>query len=148
MDSEDVVRISVRLNQRVPEHAKIIGILEDLNKNYHTTKSGFIIEAISFYIQNISDEKLTNSGKRIADEKNKHLITEDHLEKRIDQYDQSLKRWLLDSFIPLLRGANVAPSPVFSQLSFPGEGEPAPKEVDLTAYPEIMKDIAAWSEDQ
>ena len=124
------MRVSLRLNQKIPEHARIISVLKDLNKKYHTTLNSFVIEALSFYIK--------NSGR---------VVTEDILEERLDLYDQALKRWLLDCFVSFSAGANRFPSPVSSAHSFPGEGNTAPKELDLTEYPDIMKDVNAWSED-
>ena len=144
--SEDIMRLTIRFNQRIPEQARIIGILKDLNKEYHTTMNGFIIEAITYYINNIPDETVTNAGKAAAEKRSEQYVTRGDVEKRIDQYDQALKRWLLDSFAPLLIGGNLRPSPVSGSLSFPGEGQTPPKSVDLTEYPDIMKDILAWSE--
>lgn len=147
MSSKDLMRVSLRLNQKIPEHARIISVLKDLNKKYHTTLNSFVIEALSFYIENVSNEKITNSGKAKASKNSGKIVTEDILEERLDLYDQALKRWLLDCFVSFSAGANRFPSPVSSAHSFPGEGDIAPKEYDLTDYPDIMKDITAWSED-
>ena len=141
------MRVSLRLNQKIPEHARIISVLKDLNKKYHTTLNSFVIEALSFYIENVSNEKITNSGKAKASKNSGKIVTEDILEERLDLYDQALKRWLLDCFVSFSAGANRFPSPVSSAQSFPGEGNTAPKELDLTDYPDIMKDVNAWSED-
>ena len=141
------MRVSLRLNQKIPEHARIISVLKDLNKKYHTTLNSFVIEALSFYIENVSNEKITNSGKAKASKNSGKVVTEDILEERLDLYDQALKRWLLDCFVSFSAGANRFPSPVSSTHSFPGEGDTAPKEYDLTEYPDIMKDVNAWSED-
>ena len=141
------MRVSLRLNQKIPEHARIISVLKDLNKKYHTTLNSFVIEALSFYIENVSNEKITNSGKAKASKNSGKIVTEDILEERLDLYDQALKRWLLDCFVSFSAGANRFPSPVSSTHSFPGEGDTAPKEYDLTEYPDIMKDVNAWSED-
>ena len=141
------MRVSLRLNQKIPEHARIISVLKDLNKKYHTTLNSFVIEALSFYIENVSNEKITNSGKAKASKNSGKVVTEDILEERLDLYDQALKRWLLDCFVSFSAGANRFPSPVSSTHSFPGEGDAAPKELDLTDYPDIMKDVNAWSED-
>ena len=147
MSSKDLMRVSLRLNQKIPEHARIISVLKDLNKKYHTTLNSFVIEALSFYIENVSNEKITNSGKAKASKNCGKVVTEDILEERLDLYDQALKRWLLDCFVSFSAGANRFPSPVSSTHSFPGEGDTAPKEYDLTDYPDIMKDVNAWSED-
>ena len=147
MSSKDLMRVSLRLNQKIPEHARIISVLKDLNKKYHTTLNSFVIEALSFYIENVSNEKITNSGKAKASKNSGKIVTEDILEERLDLYDQALKRWLLDCFVSFSAGANRFPSPVSSAHSFPGEGNTAPKELDLTEYPDIMKDVNAWSED-
>ena len=141
------MRVSLRLNQKIPEHARIISVLKDLNKKYHTTLNSFVIEALSFYIENVSNEKITNSGKAKASKNSGKVVTEDILEERLDLYDQALKRWLLDCFVSFSAGANRFPSPVSTTHSFPGEGDTAPKEYDLTDYPDIMKDVNAWSED-
>ena len=141
------MRVSLRLNQKIPEHARIISVLKDLNKKYHTTLNSFVIEALSFYIENVSNEKITNSGKAKASKNSGKIVTEDILEERLDLYDQALKRWLLDCFVSFSAGANRFPSPVSTTHSFPGEGDTAPKEYDLTEYPDIMKDVNAWSED-
>ena len=141
------MRVSLRLNQKIPEHARIISVLKDLNKKYHTTLNSFVIEALSFYIENVSNEKITNSGKAKASKNSGKIVTEDILEERLDLYDQALKRWLLDCFVSFSAGANRFPSPVSGSHSFPGEGDTAPKEYDLTDYPDIMKDVNAWSED-
>ena len=141
------MRVSLRLNQKIPEHARIISVLKDLNKKYHTTLNSFVIEALSFYIENVSNEKIPNSGKATASKNSGKIVTEDILEERLDLYDQALKRWLLDCFVSFSAGANRFPSPVSTTHSFPGEGDTAPKEYDLTDYPDIMKDVNAWSED-
>ena len=144
--SEDIMRLTIRFNQRIPEQARIIGILKDLNKEYHTTMNGFVIEAITYYINNIPAETVTNSGKAAAEKRSTQYVTRGDVEARLDQYDQALKRWLLDSLIPLLLGGTVRPSPVSQPLSFPGEGQAPQNKKDLTEYPEIMRDILAWSE--
>ena len=141
------MRVSLRLNQKIPEHARIISVLKDLNKKYHTTLNSFVIETLSFYIENVSNEKITNSGKAKASKNSGKVVTDDILEERLDLYDQALKRWLIDCFVSFSAGANRFPSPVSTTHSFPGEGGTAPKEYDLTDYPDIMKDINAWSED-
>ena len=146
MNSKDLMRVSLRLNQRIPEHARIIGVLKDLNKKYHTTLNSFVIKALSFYIENVSNETITNSGQALASKNSGRIITEDILEERLDLYDQALKRWLLDCFVSF-SGVNRFPSPVFNTHTSLGEGDSAPKEYDLTDYPDIMKDITAWSED-
>jgi hypothetical protein len=147
MSSKDLMMVSLRLNQKIPEHARIISVLKDLNKKYHTTLNSFVIEALSFYIENVSNEKITNLGKAKASKNSGKIVTEDFLEERLDLYDQALKRWLLDCFVSFSVVANRFPSPVSSAHSFPGEGNTTPKEYDLTDYPDIMKDITAWSED-
>ncbi len=147
MSSNDLMRVSLRLNQRIPQHARIIGVLKNLNKNYHTTLNSFIIEALSFYIENVSNEAFSNSAKPTASMDSKQVVTTDILEKRLDQYDQDLKQWLLGCFVSYSSGAMKPPSPISSATSYKGEGDTAPTEYDLTTYPDIMKNITAWSED-
>lgn len=145
-ESDDIMRLTLRLNQRIPAHARIISVLKDLNKDYHTTLNGFVIEALTYYIENISLDTVTNAGKAMASNEARQLVTESALEKRLDQYDQALKRWLLDCLMSF-SGANRFPSPFSTTQTSSREGDSAPKEYDLTDYPDIMKDITAWSED-
>ena len=144
--SEDIMRITLRFNQKIPEQARIIGILKDLNKEYHTTMTSFVIEAITYYIDNIPAEAITNAGKAAAEKRDAELMTRGDVENRLDLYDQALKRWLLESFIPTLLGGIMRPSLVSGSPSFPREGQKPQEKVDLTEYPEIMKDVLAWSE--
>lgn len=146
MEANDLMRVSLRLHQRNPEHARIINVLKDLNKSRYSTLNSFVIEAITFYIENVSDTKITNTGKAKAIEASKHFITDTELDKRFDLYDQGLKRWLLDSFIPLVHGVGISSSPASKINTVTVEKEPD-SDFDLSRYPDVMNTITAWSED-
>ena len=62
---QNLFRISVRFNLNNPEHAEIVSILKNLNKNFHTTENAFIIEALTFYIRNMSSDTLTGDGREV-----------------------------------------------------------------------------------
>ncbi len=147
MKQTDLVRVPVRFNLKNPEHAKILQILNDLNKTYHTSKSAFIIEAIEYYIKKSPEDSITNAGKAAADARAREFVTGAEVDEKIEMYDKTLKSWLFDWQNSISQGVTRS-SPAILPLSFQaGEDKSPDNEVDLTKYPDIMQDINAWSED-
>ena len=75
---QNVTRVSVRFNLNNPDHAEIVSILKDLNKNFHTSQSAFIIEALTYYIRNVSDSTLTNGGEERYNERQREFATREY----------------------------------------------------------------------
>ena len=64
MARTDYVQYNFRLNLNKPEHLKIYRVLTDLNLDIHKSRTNFIIDALSRYINGVPDENLTNEGER------------------------------------------------------------------------------------
>ena len=130
----DIVRIPVRFNLSIPEHAEIVEVLRGLTKDYSISISGLIIEALSKYIDSLP----TKSGKP-----DKDYITRKDFEEALNERDLKLRLWAYEKLI-LQSQRNTESDPGGIPIDF--DMRKKADQVDLSAYPEIMKDISSWSE--
>ena len=61
--SRDSKQFSFRVNFNNPDHLKVYRTLMDLNLDIHKSVSSFVIKALVQYINGVSEDKLTNTGK-------------------------------------------------------------------------------------
>ena len=132
-------KVSVRLNLNNPEHAKIVSILNDLNKNFHTTKSAFVIEALTYYIRNVSDSTLTNDGEERFLERQKEFATREYVDNGLRELDRSLRLFVYEK-LEALSGARVPTVPNETKNE-----EAASDAADLTRCDAIMRSIDQWA---
>ncbi len=139
---QNTIRIPVRFNLNNPEHAEIVSILKNLNKNFHTTQNSFMIDALKFYIRNMSEDVLTADGaerkKRSSD-----YATYEYVDTNIKELKQSLKLFVYER----IEAANAArPVRDISYETTQSEVTEQPdREVDLSKYDTIMNDIDQWT---
>ena len=134
-------KVSVRLNLNNPEHAKIVSILNDLNKNFHTTKSAFIIEALTYYIRNVSDSTLTNDGEERFLERQKEFATREYVDNSLRELDRSLRLFVYEK-LETIGKAGV--TTVLNQ-NVTKNDEDASLDADLTQCDAIMRSIDQWA---
>ena len=83
---DKIVRYSLRLNLNKPDHAKICSILRDLHDNFHTTINDFIIEALTYYIENdFQDEEKKKA--ELSDE----VATKAYVKNCLKDHDDALR---------------------------------------------------------
>ena len=128
----DIIRIPVRFNLSIPEHAEIVRVLRDLNRNYSTSMSGFIIDALKKYIENLPIN---------SENTDKTYVTKKDFEEALDERDLKLRLWAYERLLMLSQKKRNLDPDIFQKMD---DGEE--QTVDLSAYPEIMKDISSWSE--
>ena len=136
---QNLIRIPVRFNLNNPEHAEIVSILKNLNKKYHTTQNAFIIEALTFYIRNMSSDTLTEDGMETDRKRANDYATHEYVDTRLKALDQALRLFVYEKMETVTGGGtfNVTPGPA--------ERSAAEKEVDLSQYDTIMNDIDQWT---
>ena len=136
---QNLIRIPVRFNLNKPEHAEIVSILRNLNKNYHTTQNSFIIEALSFYIRNMSSETLTNDGAEREGKRAKDYATHEYVDTRLKALEQALRLFVYEKMDTGGTGMTGG------KLTAPAESKDTDEEVDLTKYDKIMNDLDQWT---
>ena len=138
---QNVTRVSVRFNLNNPDHAEIVSILKDLNKNFHTSQSAFIIEALTYYIRNVSDSTLTNDGEERYNERQREFATREYVDARLRELDRSLRLFVYER---METGSAVRPDSGGSQDQDASEKVPS-TDVDLSGFDAIMNDIDQWT---
>lgn len=61
--SRDSKQFSFRVNLNNPDHLKVYRTLMDLNLDIHKSVSGFVVKAVLWYINGVSEAELTNGGR-------------------------------------------------------------------------------------
>lgn len=135
--SSDRYSFCFRLNLKNPRHAEIANRLGTLNKKVFKSRSEFLIKAAEHYIACL------DSGDMHIPEKSRY-ITEADLEERVDQLEKSIRLNLYEDMLKILTSGS------YIQVRNEGSGSGGsgferPKDVDLTKYGDIMKDIENWS---
>ena len=147
---ENLFRITVRFNLNNPEHAEIVSILKNLNKNYHTTQNSFIIEALTFYIRNMSSDTLTADGRVPEGKRAKDYATHEYVDTNLKALEQALRLFVYERMESRsLSGQGISGSTMPPEVSgmnrTVAKAEDPEKEVDLTKYDTIMNDIDQWT---
>ena len=149
-------KYTVRLNPNNPRHASILRILNDLNKDIYPTKAAFILEALASYVENIIGENATNVGKQREESRKIQYISREEYERDKISLRDDIRRELYEDMLRVMSSVVLNRSGPSEIVAFPtmggiGEGVSGEiggeKEVDLTQYDDIMKDIDAWSQD-
>ena len=138
---QNLIRVPVRFNLNNPEHAEIVSILKNLNKNYHTTQNAFIIEALTFYIRNMSSDTLTNDGEERAGKRAKDYATHEYVDTRLKALDQALRLFVYEK----METVTGSPGGIKATTMGPAAETDPNKEVDLSQYDTIMNDIDQWT---
>ena len=137
---QNLIRIPVRFNLNNPEHAEIVSILKDLNKNFHTSQSAFIIEALTYYIRNVSDSTLTNEGEERFKERAREFATREYVDNGLRELDRSLRLFVYERLEagPIIRSSEGSDPNVNQTEEVTSEG------VDLTKCDAVMRSIEQW----
>ena len=138
--SQNLFRITVRFNLKDPEHAEIVKVLKDLNRSKYTTMTAFAIDAIKYYIRALSDDTLTNAGKRELELRSSDLVTNKDLEHRLAAYDKDIRLFIYETVL----GSKAVPSIITPQETIKPTDPPESDEIDLTRCDSIMKDMNHW----
>ena len=143
---QNLFRISVRFNLNNPEHAEIVSILKNLNKNFHTTENAFIIEALTFYIRNMSSDTLTGDGREAGGKRATDYATHEYVDTNLKALEQALRLFVYEK----LEGIGGGVAPRFSEnrgtvQAGSQEEKEADKDVDLSQFDTIMNDIDQWT---
>lgn len=116
--------ITVRLNYSNPEHMKVLGILDNLNMDIYKSKNRFIIEAILYYVDNLSNEITLNklTGKSA-------YVSEQELEEKLKELKKELKSEIYEEILRAAIGAKL----------------PAPDTAETSGN--VLDKVMSWSED-
>ena len=134
---DKIVRYSLRLNLNKPDHAKICSILRDLHDNFHTTINDFIIEALTYYIENdFQDEEKKKA--ELSDE----VATKAYVKNCLKDHDDALRLFIYEKLdnagaVLSLSGNQKTKENKIDEESLSGE-------VDLTKCDAIMNSIEQW----
>jgi len=160
----DFRRIPVRLNLDNPEHLKIMNILDDLNLDVHKSKNKFIINAISFYVDAIRKDNLTNSDERNRKEQERAFVTQDEMQEQFDKFAEKVRAEVYEEMIRFLAGVAFSSGansniPVMQtkssskeKSSYEEETMPLSTEENvaeaLSQYDNVLQQVMSWSEDE
>ena len=136
--SQDIYRVPIRFNLKNPEHSKIVGVLQNLEETKNSTKSGFIIEALSYYIKLISNSPL--AGKGLLNGESGALVTKQDLEIRLSFFQKEMKLYLLEKILPMI-STGVSPAEI---LDDENEDKKPSGPIDISQDPDIMSSISSW----
>jgi hypothetical protein len=142
------MKFSLRLDYDNPEHDKIITALENLDKKQHKTKTQFIINALTHYIdyQNLVDgEELIKARMSNLEEL---VVTRREFENQISIIRAELKAELYEDIVSMVGkvGAVNAGDIGGSDAKFNGQEESS-LDTDLSKYAGIMDSVMSWSEE-
>ena len=139
---QNLFRVPVRFDLNNPEHSRIVSFLREVGKEKGSSMTGFIIEALSYYIKILSKNPL--AGKGMTQTEGIELITRLDLEERLDRLEKEIRLYLYETFLPLATGGELP------------RGAPADESVtnnenttdtgDISSDPDIMKSISSWIE--
>ena len=138
---QDLFRIPVRFDLKNPEHARIVSFLREVSKPKGSTMSGFIIEALSYYIKVIS--KNGTSGKVSRPGEGDELLTRHDLERRLKDYENEIKGYLMDTILPLISGRRVR---IENHVDDDTSDTVYTEKADIASDPDIMSSINSWIE--
>ena len=128
-----------RLNLKNPRHAEIAKRLGTLNKKVFKSKSEFLIRAVEHYIA------CMDSGDMSVPDKS-GFITEDEFEERLEQVKKDIRIELYEDMLRILAGGTVVVNNAGMVPAQAGQGAgEQSKELDLTQFGDIMRDIENWS---
>lgn len=103
-------RIPIRFSYDNPEHMQILDKLDDLNLDIHKSKSHFIMNAISFYMDAMDSGDLTNAALKMQKEKERGVVTKEELDERLSQIAGDIKAELYEDVIKFLGGMMMVPA--------------------------------------
>lgn len=149
-------KYSLRLNQNNPKHEMIKRVLEDLNKELYPTKNAFMVEALASYVDNILGERATNAGIQREESRKIQYVSREEYERDKISLKEDIRRELYEDMLRVMSSVVLNRAGPSEMVAFPTQGSirdgvsseiGGEKEVDLTQYDDIMKDIDAWSQD-
>jgi hypothetical protein len=142
------MKFSLRLDYDNPEHDKIITELDNLDKKRHKTKTRFVINALTHYIDylNLVDgEELLKARMSNLEE---FVVTRKEFESQISVIRAELKAELYEDIVSMVGkvGAVNAVGNGGSDAVFNGQEESS-LDTDLSKYAGIMDSVMSWSEE-
>ena len=142
--SKEVMRIPIRFNLEVPEHARLVSVLRNLNKTRYSTMSSFIIEALTYYVRVLANDPEEGKDFRIGSER--AFVTKQELDLRLSSFEKEMRLYLFESIVPLILGGagGTGSGQVTSDMGKTVDQHD--ETVDLAGDPEIMKSISSWIE--
>lgn len=146
------MHFSLRLNRDVPNHNKIIKFFDEMDLSKYKSKTSFLTDAVSFYIECIEDGTL----ERIKDKKfrrySQEYVTRDEFNERIDNLADSIENKVFKEILSTYLGG--VPSGTV-QLQKTEELPESEEDTDsgeslaesLTKYSGVMESVLSWSDD-
>ena len=132
----DIIRIPVRFNLSDPDQAEVVKFLRNMTKNFSTSMSGFIIDSIRFYIENMPAD--------VSKGFSRDYVTKSVFDQVLNERDTQLRLWMYDKLISMMTYSKAATT--IEDLKSEKAQELQIKNVDLTNFPDIMEDVTSWSE--
>ena len=130
----------LRLNLKNPRHAEIVKRLGSLNTKVFKSRSEFLVRAVEHYIA------CMDSGDMEVPERETY-VTVDRLEERLDQMEKDIRLRLYEDMLRILAAGTSVPGRSVNEILKISDGVSAAgsKEVDLTQFSDIMRDIESFS---
>lgn len=130
----------LRLNLKNPRHAEIVKRLGSLNTKVFKSRSEFLVRAVEHYIA------CMDSGDMEVPQRETY-VTVDRMEERLDQMEKEIRLRLYEDMLRILAaGASVPARTVGESFKISdGASTAGSKEVDLTQFSDIMRDIESFS---
>jgi hypothetical protein len=144
----DYMKFSLRLDYDNPDHDKIITALDNLDKKRHKTKTQFIINALTHYIDylNLAD------GEELIKERMSNLegflVTRKEFENQIAIIRAELKAELYKDMVSMAGVVgSVKPGDTEDSDGEFNVQEESCLDNDLSKYAGIMDSVMSWSEE-
>ena len=142
--SKEVMRIPIRFNLEVPEHARLVSVLRNLNKTRYSTMSSFIIEALTYYVRVLANDPEEGKDFRIGSER--AFVTKQELDLRLSSFEKEMRLYLFESIVPLILGGagGTGSGQVISDRG--KNADQHDETVDRAGDPKIMESTSSWIE--
>ena len=140
---------TIRLKMDDPQQAKIVNVLDDLNKVIHKSVNQFVVDAIEFYMQHFDEAQLTkaDSIKQYESE----YVTEERLKEALSERDNKIPEIICEQLIRMIGNnfvfANVLGTAQVgnSVISQTVSDEREETDSDFVEDEALLDDVMKWS---
>ena len=143
---------TIRLKMDDPQQAKIVNVLDDLNKVIHKSVNQFVVDAIEFYMQHFNEAQLTKANNEKHPEP--EFVTEERLKQVLSDRDSKIPEIVCEQLIRMIGynlvfanvvGTNPAAASVIEQTITGKSEETELKDSDFVEDEALLDDVMKWS---
>lgn len=147
----DGMHFSLRLSRDNPEHRKVIQFLDEMDVKKYKSKTNFIAQAVSFYIECIEDGSLEKLKDKNFRKFSMDYVSREELNEKLKNISDTIEKKVYKEIISVVMGSTTR----VVQEAVPVRQEPDATEEsndntlvqDLSKYSGVMDSVLSWSED-